>query len=92
MICRNCGTDIADKALICYRCGTPTSVTESPAARPPARRGVRLVLPALALLVLGFAALFLGRAGEIHVPPALSYAVAGLAALILVVRFVRRRR
>ena len=25
MQCRNCGTEIADKALICYRCGTATS-------------------------------------------------------------------
>jgi len=22
MICKTCGTEIADKALICYRCGT----------------------------------------------------------------------
>ena len=21
MVCKNCGTEIADKALICYRCG-----------------------------------------------------------------------
>jgi len=25
MICRQCGTEIADKALICYRCGTATT-------------------------------------------------------------------
>jgi hypothetical protein len=25
MQCRNCGIDIADKALICYRCGTATT-------------------------------------------------------------------
>ena len=25
MQCRNCGTEIADKALICYRCGTATT-------------------------------------------------------------------
>jgi len=24
MICRNCGTEIADKAIVCYRCGTGT--------------------------------------------------------------------
>jgi len=27
MICRTCGTEIADKALICFRCGT--AVTEA---------------------------------------------------------------
>ena len=25
MKCRNCGTEIADKALICYRCGIATT-------------------------------------------------------------------
>lgn len=25
MTCRQCGTEIADKALICYRCGTATT-------------------------------------------------------------------
>jgi zinc-ribbon domain len=25
MQCRNCGTEIADKALICFRCGTATT-------------------------------------------------------------------
>ena len=25
MRCRNCGAEIADKALICYRCGTATT-------------------------------------------------------------------
>jgi hypothetical protein len=25
MQCRSCGTEIADKALICYRCGTATT-------------------------------------------------------------------
>jgi uncharacterized membrane protein YvbJ len=25
MQCRNCGTEIAEKALICYRCGTATT-------------------------------------------------------------------
>lgn len=37
MTCRSCGTEIADKAIVCYRCGTPTAVTApspSRAARP----------------------------------------------------------
>lgn len=32
MICRQCGTDIADKALICYRCGAATT---EPRVKPP---------------------------------------------------------
>jgi len=33
MICKYCGTEIADKALICYRCGNATT---EPRVKPPA--------------------------------------------------------
>jgi len=33
MICKYCGTEIADKALICYRCGNATT---EPRIKPPA--------------------------------------------------------
>jgi hypothetical protein len=33
MICKHCGTEIADKALICYRCGNATT---DPRIKPPA--------------------------------------------------------
>ena len=33
MICTHCGTEIADKALICFRCGKATS---EPRVKPPA--------------------------------------------------------
>ena len=51
MICRNCGTEIADKALICYRCGKPT--TDARVAPAVVRRGgpsTPLVASALALV------------------------------------------
>ena len=32
MLCRNCGTEIADKALICFRCGQATT---EPRVKPP---------------------------------------------------------
>jgi uncharacterized membrane protein YvbJ len=32
MICKHCGTEIADKALICYRCGNATT---EPRIKPP---------------------------------------------------------
>jgi hypothetical protein len=32
MICKHCGTEIADKALICYRCGQATA---EPRVKPP---------------------------------------------------------
>ncbi len=55
MICRNCGTEIADKALICYRCGTATTEAKyKPAAvRPRRRRSSILIL----ILILALVAL-----------------------------------
>ena len=58
MICRSCGTQIADKAIVCYRCG---SATTDPVRQPapglskweaePARRPHRLI-PWLIILVV----------------------------------------
>ena len=37
MQCRNCSAEIADKALICYRCGTATTEAKYQPARLPGR-------------------------------------------------------
>jgi hypothetical protein len=37
MKCRSCGTEIAEKAIVCFRCGTPTDLPAAP-PRPAARR------------------------------------------------------
>jgi hypothetical protein len=90
MICSNCGTEIADKALICYRCGAPTT---TPRIKPPAstrRRGSPLPA-ALGLLALVLAALFMGQAVEGDVPRLVGYVIAVLAALVLVWRYLLRR-
>jgi hypothetical protein len=40
MQCRHCGAEMADKALICYRCGTArTEAKYKPAAPRPAGPG-----------------------------------------------------
>jgi hypothetical protein len=49
MICRNCGTEIADKALICYRCGTATTERR---ITPPAERARRGPLPIILTMLL----------------------------------------
>jgi branched-subunit amino acid transport protein len=88
MICRQCGTEIADKALICYRCGTATT---EPRVRPPSARRQRSALPALlALLALVLAGLFMGQAATGEAPRYIGYVIAGLAAVALVWRWLRR--
>ena len=58
MNCRNCGTEIADKALICYRCGQATT---EPRVKPPAegslfdrprRRSPMMMIVAIIILLL----------------------------------------
>lgn len=90
MTCPNCGTEIADKALICYRCGEPSA---APRQRPPAREARRSSVPAaLALVVLLIAALFMGRTLEGDVPRIIGYVVAALAAVAVAWRVVAARR
>ena len=54
MICRNCGTEIADKAIVCFRCGAGTTdpVRKPAAIRPGRRRRGRLPLVLILLLIL----------------------------------------
>ena len=51
MKCRNCGTEIADKALICYRCGTATTEAKYQPVQLRSRRSGRL-LSIVLLIVL----------------------------------------
>jgi hypothetical protein len=90
MICSHCGTEIADKALICYKCGNATSAPVRRAA-PAGRPGTGLV-SVLALIALVVAALYLGRAGTGTVPDAVPYTIAGLAAAVLAWRQWQRWR
>ena len=62
MTCRNCGTEIADKAIVCYRCGTATA---DPVRKPVEIRRSGRVIPAVILVLLVLAALILGY--EFHV-------------------------
>jgi hypothetical protein len=39
MQCANCGATIAEKAIVCYRCGAPTALpVRPPKPQPPASR------------------------------------------------------
>jgi len=52
MICRQCGTQIADKALICYRCGTATTEAKFQPATRSRRRISPVAIGALIALLL----------------------------------------
>jgi uncharacterized membrane protein YvbJ len=64
MTCRHCGTEIADKALICFRCGQATT---EPRVKPPAetslfarrRRSSTLLITVIVVAVVIAAAAYL---------------------------------
>jgi hypothetical protein len=93
MLCRKCGTEIADKALICFRCGSAT--TDPVFAPPPANRrkgGPNLLVSILALLFLALMALYMGRAAAGEMPRLVTWIGAGIAAAVIVLRLYTRRR
>jgi hypothetical protein len=64
VICKHCGTEIADKALICYRCGNATT---EPRVKPPSEgplfeRPRRSRMPVVAIVVLILLALLIAWA------------------------------
>jgi hypothetical protein len=93
MQCRSCGTEIADKAIVCYRCGAATTdPVRSPA--PVKRRGpggpplAAAVVPLFAAVVLLFMAQSSAHAEAMNAAAGVA-AVAG--AVLLIARLVRRR-
>jgi uncharacterized membrane protein YvbJ len=61
MKCRQCGTEIADKALICYRCGTATTEAKYKPHTPARSRSSSstIVMTTLVVVVLVVLAYFL---------------------------------
>jgi hypothetical protein len=82
--CRSCGHAIAEKAIVCYRCGAPTSE-----AAPPPRRASIGRWP-WALVALAAMAVWVFAPG----PPAGATRVAagGVTVLALAVAFFLGRR
>ncbi len=96
MNCKNCGTEIADRALICYRCGQATfeAVRKPVSTRPGI--GPLLITVLLIVLVLGAIAVGLGvldslAASTSHAVRLAGWAVAVIGALLVAWRLARRR-
>ena len=98
MICRTCGTEIAEKALICYRCGEATT---APRLQPlaPRRRLVSAAGGIVLLLVAGLYGLYTihivsmfcrGQAAREGASSLLVLALVGLALVGLTWRFWKR--
>jgi hypothetical protein len=93
MQCRTCGAEIADKAIVCYRCGAGTT--------DPVRKAVVLkprrspLIPGVVMAILAIAALYLLNLSRTAANPELPRLAAGLAlgaAIAVLFLFVLRRR
>jgi hypothetical protein len=94
MLCRSCGTEIADKAIVCYRCGAATT---DPVRRPaPIARARSPLMSFVAAAVLLLAALVLGYVSRTAADPdrwqTIAGVLAGAAVVVLVLALIRRRR
>lgn len=93
MQCRNCGTEIAEKAIVCFRCGTATTEARFKPS-PPARRRLSplsLVMSLVALALL-FYAIYVSQSAAQGSSRGLGWAAVVIALVILVLRAVARRR
>ena len=93
MKCRNCGAEIADKALICYRCGTATTEAKYkpvPLQQRSSRGG--LVASVIVVLAVTLAAVYLQETSTSGPARLVAWIGDGLVALVVIVRAVLRRR
>ena len=60
MQCRNCGAEIAEKALICYRCGTATTEAKYQPAQLPRRSSSRTLITIVIIVLIALLALYFG--------------------------------
>jgi hypothetical protein len=93
MQCRSCGTEIADKALICFKCGAATTDAKYQPA-PATRRGVPvgLIVSILAVALLAAAATYVGRSPDGGTPRLFTWIVVAIAVVIVGLRAYARRR
>jgi uncharacterized membrane protein YvbJ len=93
MQCKQCGTEIADKAIVCFRCGAATTDPVRKAV-PVKARGNPFVSAGV-LIVLLLLALYMGQASRTAANPELPQLAAGLAlgaaVVVLLLRILRRR-
>lgn len=52
IVCENCGATIAAKAIVCYRCGTPTAIPVAPRKPSPEASAGRPWLLVAILMVI----------------------------------------
>jgi polyferredoxin len=89
MKCRSCGLEIADKAIVCYRCGTPTA--DAPAPASTRRRRTNWVAVPIMLLIVALGAWLIPKTTPGSLPRIGAWAVTWLV-VFAVAAWLRGRR
>lgn len=94
MLCRSCGTEIADKAIVCYRCGASTTdPVRRPAPVRPTRRPLPSLIAAAVLLLAAFAVSYMSEtAADPERWQTAAAVLAGAGIVVVILGFLRRRR
>jgi len=93
MQCRNCGAEIAAKALICYKCGTATTEAKyQPATLRTRSSRSGLLLTVIALALLAAVVVYLERASSAGSQQWVTYVAVAAAVIIIGLRAYARRR
>jgi len=92
MKCRQCGSEIADKALVCYRCGTATTEAKYKAPVRKQQSSVNLIVSVLALILVVLFALYLQQTATAGAPAWLRWLIVVAAVAIVAIRLAARRR
>jgi protein-S-isoprenylcysteine O-methyltransferase Ste14 len=89
--CRACGTEIAEKAIVCFRCGTPTDIPAAPVRPAVARRRPAWIAVLLLILIIALGVWLLPMTPRDSVARWAGWA-ALVVATVAAVLWLRRRR
>jgi len=93
MNCRNCGTEIAEKALICFKCGTATAeAVHKPVVIREGTPATSFYATLLTLDLIGLVGLYLGFTSESDSTRLIGWALFVVATVLVVTRILARRR
>ena len=83
MICKNCGTEIANQALTCYACGTVISESELRPSDTRRTTSFPYVPLALGLVFFVVSSFFMNQMVEGEAPSLLVWLMLGIAGVLL---------
>jgi uncharacterized membrane protein YvbJ len=94
MQCRQCGTEIADKALICYKCGTATTAAKYQPVdlRRSSSSRAAAIASAVAIVLILALAFYFGRRPGSDTPTVVTYGAVAVSVVIVGLRAYARRR